>query len=474
MKLKIFLTILFCMICVLSFGCTDNNTNVNSNDNVYKNEEKIEEITEVTTLATNYDFVTYKSEASTYFSNYLPSNVLDDDSFSSWVLNDKKYAKDEWIKISFDKEIEVDKLYILNGFGDQDDPSTYEKDNRVKTIEVEFSNNETEMIELEDDKLEEQEIVLEKPQNTSYVKLTIKDVYKGSERDQLTCIASVGINYPRVKNNDDEITCFNGIYGDYKIIDNKKFSVIGTYIDYKDGLSLDKKVQYLANTIINEDKNYYKDSSIKITVNEENSLNADLSGDIATIYAKSVCYPDDALIIDTNLLQYYYENDDWIKEITFTINGEKLDEYPSVNKEYIEKNYLNNEYVVENFIGKGYEEYDSYDEQETNTSDEENIDDYYSNQYTSREALDKLGKYLENNYGNRFDIEDIYLGPVYSEEGEEIGMGYISSVRLLGDSEGNGSARCEYFIDAFTGYIYRASSYTISPEQITIEEFLSK
>lgn len=474
MKLKIFLTTLFFIICILSFGCANNNADVNSNDNLSKIEETEKE---VTTLATDYDFVTYEAEASDYYSSYLPSNVLDDDSFSSWVLNDKKYAKDEWIKISFDKEIEVDKLYILNGFGDQVYPDTYEKDNRVKTVEVEFSNNETEIIELEDDKLEEQEIILAKPQKTSYVKLTIKDVYKGSEKDQLTCIGSIGINYPRVKNNDDEITCFNGIYSIYSCyygeIDNKKFSIIDTYIDYKEGLDLEKKVQYLADVMI--DKDYYKDSSIKITTNEDGSLNADLSGEIALLYEKNEGDLIDPLAIDTILLQYYYEDDDWAKKIIFTKNGKMIDGYFDVDKDYIKNVYFGNEYIV-NLIGDNSEEYDSYEEQETDTSNEENIDKNSSNkhQYTREEACEKLKKYLDKNTEYGFMIEDIYLDSVYSEEGEEIGVGYISSVRIYGHPDGNGSARCEYFIDSSTGYIYHASSYTISPEQITREELLSK
>lgn len=470
MKEKIFLVLLFSIIGISLFGC---NNNIENNKNIEQTDKtNYEEQTnkKVTTLATDYEYVTYKADASDYFSNYIPANVLDDDSFSSWVLNDDKYGENEWIKISFDKEIEVNKLYILNGFGDREDKETYKKDNRVKTLEAEFSNGENQTIELEDGSLDEQEIVLEKPVTTSYVKLTIKDVYKGSERYKLTCIGSIGINYPRVNGNDDETTCFTGIYGEYNKIDNKKLSVIDTYIDYKEGLSLDKKVQYLADLIIDENKDLYEDSSIKITENSDGSLNADLTGKSITVYECAQCDISDKFILESNLIQYYYENDDWAKKINFTENGEMISENSYLDKEYLEEAYLNNTYAYRYLTDENYSEDDYYIEPNSdlnsNLNEEDYLDEYNNVNYNVKQAYKKILKNKTINeissYGFTIDhgldineYDDSQLGEYYYPENNTYKMGYIFYVNFLGAPEGGGSASSPYFVDACTGDVYK-------------------
>ena len=65
-------------------------------------------------------------------------------------------------------------------------------------MRVEFSDGESQIIELEDNFIREQEISIDK-KISSYVKLTILEVYSGSKYDD-TCIGSISINSPRIHN----------------------------------------------------------------------------------------------------------------------------------------------------------------------------------------------------------------------------------------------------------------------------------
>ena len=178
MKLKKYISILAIFTISLSMvGCLKK-SNIQSSVTTSSVEENLKQVQNSTnTLATDCDYVVYDAKSSDQYNNYSPLNVLDDDSNSSWVLNDK-YGKGigEWIQINFDKEVQLDKFYIVNGLGwNGDNNESYLKNNRVKTLEVEFSNGEKQEINLEDNKVEEQEIALNKSIKTDYVKFTIKD-----------------------------------------------------------------------------------------------------------------------------------------------------------------------------------------------------------------------------------------------------------------------------------------------------------
>lgn len=322
------------LIGVFLIGCSNKNIHQDS-----ETSKQSEQIKQVNTLAVDSDYVTYNVVASNYFSNYLPENVLDDDSLTSWVLSDDKFGNEEWIKIKFSNTIKIDKLYVLNGLGDlEDQEEAYHNDNRVKTLELEFSNGEKQTINLKDDCLKEQEIVLEKAVSTEYVKFTIKDIYEGEKFPKLTCISSIGINYPRINGNDDETTCFNGIYEMYDK-KNKKSNVIKKYIDFKDGLEVQKKIQYIANLLVDK---YYEDSSIEVKEVKSNSANIDLVGDtLSNIYeSKSDNDIINRFFIESNLIQYYYEGNDYLDEIKFN-NVEDLE----INKKYIKNTYLDDENI---------------------------------------------------------------------------------------------------------------------------------
>lgn len=151
------------------------------------------------------DFNIYASSSS-YFSSdfydkknisYKPEMVLDTRPRTSWIEGAYGNGQYEWIKLDFDRTIAVDNIYILNGLGDVTG-NYYYKNNRVKTMLLEFSDGEELVIELEDNFIREQEINID-TKLTSYIKFTILEVYEGSKFDD-TCIGSISINNPRIYN----------------------------------------------------------------------------------------------------------------------------------------------------------------------------------------------------------------------------------------------------------------------------------
>lgn len=458
MKLKKYISILTIFMISLSMtACKKSKTP--QNVTISSVEENLNQVqTSTNSLATDYDYVVYDAEASDEYNNYSPLNVLDDDSNSSWVLNDKnKKGIGEWIKINFDKEIQVNKFYIVNGLGwDGDNNESYLKDNRVETLEVEFSNGEKQEIILEDNRVDEQEIILNKSIKTNYVKFTIKDIYEGNERPNLTCIGSIGINYPRVNGNEDETTNFVGIYGDYN--EENGLSRIIKYIDYKNDISIDKKLQYLSNILVNLLE--YKDESIKISKDKNNKLTAKLNGEsLISYFRDSTC---DGVIeralIESNLLQYYYEGNDWVDNIQIDYGENVI----NINKKNFKNDFLDNKDNYNYLIGKKSDE-----DIPSQASDNE---DNYKINYTFEDAFYKTCKYLKDTYGYNGNY-------ILSQGGQKVDLtveefengdkktGYVLPISPEPE-DGGMTATSYFFVDAYTGYIYKYDSI--------INELLSK
>ena len=460
MKLKKYISILAIFTISLSMvGCLKK-SNIQSSVTTSSVEENLKQVQNSTnTLATDCDYVVYDAKSSDQYNNYSPLNVLDDDSNSSWVLNDK-YGKGigEWIQINFDKEVQLDKFYIVNGLGwNGDNNESYLKNNRVKTLEVEFSNGEKQEINLEDNKVEEQEIALNKSIKTDYVKFTIKDIYEGNERPNLTCIGSIGINYPRINGNEDEPTNFIGIYGDYS--EENGLSRIVKYIDYKNGMLIEQKVQYLANVLV--DILQYQGENIKISEDKNDKLTAKLNGEnLISCFRDSTC---DGVIekalIESNLLQYYYEGNDWIDNIQLDY-GEKV---INVTNENFKKEFLDNKDNYNYLIDKKIDE--KVPSQASDNQDNNKVN------YTFEEAFYKTCEYLKNTYGYNGNyilsqgLEKVDLTVEEFENGDKK-TGYVLPISPKSE-DGGMTCTSYYFVDAYTGYIYNYDS-------VFITEILSK
>ncbi|WP_455543646.1 discoidin domain-containing protein [Intestinibacter sp.] len=474
-------------------GCSNKSTDqTNIKENI-----KSQAVNDVKTLAVDDDYVTYYATASTYFSSYIPNNVLDDDSLSSWVLQDDKQGKDEWIQINFDKKIEVNKLYILNGLGDtEDNEEAYHSDNRVRVLAAEFSNGQEIEINLEDDTLKEQEITLQQPVDTTYVKFTIKDTYKGDNRPKLTCIGSIGINYPRVNGNNDLTTNFTGVYGDWDKVEdiNRKLSTIAKYIDYKEGLDIKNKVQYLADLILYEYKDCYNGANITISQGlREKSLKADLAGEEFVQYycGGTDTDMDYTFTIESNLIQYYYEGNDWIDEIKFSKNGQEfnLNKGQYLNKDYVRNIYIDDEYMYNYLVGNNEQTIKQNEngemvciyEGEIHFPEDVEINRYNGIKYTTEKAENRIFEYLKDENREIYMVNTGVLSDEYIDNNDGTityplqlchctdgydRVGYIIPITPIPPEDGGFTATLSYFVDANTGIIYNFSPDSIVGKRI--------
>lgn len=128
------------------------------------------------------------SKLNTYYAN----NAVDGNPNSPWVEGGKGYGIGEYLKISFNKESSIKGLRIINGYNFSKPDGVgnrFFKNSRVKKANLRFSDGSTESIELKD--TNEFQTIYFSERKTSYVVITIEDVYKGSKWED-TCISEVG------------------------------------------------------------------------------------------------------------------------------------------------------------------------------------------------------------------------------------------------------------------------------------------
>ena len=140
-------------------------------------------------------------EMSDYASSWLPTNekqnlfyfpcaASDRDTKTAWVEGASGNGTGEWIKLDLNTNNHYESLEIRNGYGLSKD--LWKKNNRVKKATLEFSNGKKEDITLKD-KMDWQRFVLKKPvDGVTWVKLTIKDVYKGTKYND-TAISEINM-----------------------------------------------------------------------------------------------------------------------------------------------------------------------------------------------------------------------------------------------------------------------------------------
>ena len=122
--------------------------------------------------------------------NYVAQQVADDYASKSWVENENAAGLGAWVEISLDGTQEVNEIEIWNGNWYSFNEWDYY--NRIKDIEVKFSDGSSETFTLEDKKKTES-LKLNTPVKTSSVKLIIRSVYKGSAYTDRTAISEVRI-----------------------------------------------------------------------------------------------------------------------------------------------------------------------------------------------------------------------------------------------------------------------------------------
>lgn len=120
--------------------------------------------------------------------NYDPSNLIDGRSNTIWAEGAEGPGIEQFIRIDFNKNKVVKKLYIINGSAKS--KRLYYANNRVKILRLDFGDGEIKDFKLQDDVMGEQEINLGKGIETPYVGMTIYDVYQGNKYND-TCISEI-------------------------------------------------------------------------------------------------------------------------------------------------------------------------------------------------------------------------------------------------------------------------------------------
>lgn len=120
--------------------------------------------------------------------DYSPYNLIDRKSNTIWAEGAEGPGVEEFIRIDFNKDKIVKKLYIINGSAKSE--RLYYANNRVRVLRLDFGDGEIKDFELQDGVMGEQEIDLGKGIKTPYVGMTIYDVYYGNKYDD-TCISEI-------------------------------------------------------------------------------------------------------------------------------------------------------------------------------------------------------------------------------------------------------------------------------------------
>jgi hypothetical protein len=105
--------------------------------------------------------------------NYGAANVLDGDLTTAWNEGAKGPGVGEWLRLSFSKPVVLARIEIANGY--QKDTERFDGNVRVKSLKLEYSDGETQLIDLLDTEDFQSVTTLSPP--TEWIKLTIMSVY---------------------------------------------------------------------------------------------------------------------------------------------------------------------------------------------------------------------------------------------------------------------------------------------------------
>jgi hypothetical protein len=123
--------------------------------------------------------------------SYNAENIIDGKNETAWVEGAQGNGIGEWIMISSNSPQKVSGLYIVNGYAKSDE--SYMKNNRPARIKIEFSDGSILEEILDDNGFSAGQIItFDREITTTYVKITILDIYKGTA-DNDTCISEINM-----------------------------------------------------------------------------------------------------------------------------------------------------------------------------------------------------------------------------------------------------------------------------------------
>lgn len=137
----------------------------------------------------------FSSTSSTPQVQYKAEYVLDGNTDTTWAEGAKGDGIGEWIMLTSDINSEVRGIEIANGYTKSEE--TYFENNRLKKIKIEFSDNDSIIVNLKDDvhgydTLGLQNIKFENSVITKRIKISILEVYPGSKFKD-TCISEIRV-----------------------------------------------------------------------------------------------------------------------------------------------------------------------------------------------------------------------------------------------------------------------------------------
>ena len=116
--------------------------------------------------------------------SYAARNIMDGDARTAWCDGVKGDGNGEWIRIDFGSMQELKGFELINGLAKSS--NAFQANNRVKRMKLEFSNGQTIMVDNDFIRNE----FLDKPIHTSFVKISIEAVERGTKYHD-TCMSEI-------------------------------------------------------------------------------------------------------------------------------------------------------------------------------------------------------------------------------------------------------------------------------------------
>ncbi|MFI3209907.1 MAG: discoidin domain-containing protein [Peptostreptococcaceae bacterium] len=158
-------------------------------DEVEEKESIEEEIVTEQIERLNISYSTASSELVDNTSNsYSSSRAIDNDNKTIWSEGVSGPGINEWIEVSFNNIQNVKTIKLVNGHTSSE--NLYNANNRVKKLELSFSDGSSKVVDLKESTSIQEISLGDKGVDTSYIKMTILDVYKGSSYND-TCMGNI-------------------------------------------------------------------------------------------------------------------------------------------------------------------------------------------------------------------------------------------------------------------------------------------
>ena len=109
----------------------------------------------------------------TNMADFRPTNLLDGDLGSAWTEGSDGSGVGEWVRFDFAEVIPLARIEIANG--NQKDAEHFSGDERVKTLELQYSDGTTQVVQLLD--AEGLQTIKPKTEETQWIKFTIFSIY---------------------------------------------------------------------------------------------------------------------------------------------------------------------------------------------------------------------------------------------------------------------------------------------------------